>query len=78
MVSKLRAIAVVVAILAMVGCIVAPIRVFLGGPTQDYQQNFEIYRTWFNWATLIWFISAPLWIVPELFGLKKDQTRSKP
>jgi uncharacterized RDD family membrane protein YckC len=32
--------------------------------------NFEAYNFIFNVMTLIWFLSAPLWFVPALFGAK--------
>ncbi len=67
-----RLIAGFFAILALIICIVAPLRVFLGMPTEDYDRNFEIYLTWFNWATLLWFISAPVWMVPEIFQKEQE------
>ena len=70
--NKVRAVAALAAILAIIICLAAPIRVLLGGPTEDYQSNFEIYMAWFNWATLLWFVSAPIWMVPEMFRRKRE------
>ena len=70
--SPARKVAAVVAVLALAICLVAPVRVFLGQPTDDYARNFAIYKTWFNWATLLWFVSAPVWMVPEIFRRRHE------
>ncbi len=69
--NPIRIVAGIIAVIALLICIWAPFRVFFGLPTDDYQRNFEIYLTWFNWATLLWFISAPIWMVPEIFRKEK-------
>ncbi|MFB3788084.1 MAG: hypothetical protein ACE15F_17125 [bacterium] len=57
----------VISILALLVCLITPLRAFWGSPTGDYQQDFSIYKTWFNWATLVWFLAAPYWMIPDFF-----------
>jgi len=67
-----RLIAAIFAILALLICIIDPLWVFLSKP-EDYAANFERYKTIFNWATLLWFVSSPLWMVPELFQKEDNE-----
>lgn len=66
-----RKIAAALAVLALLICIAAPVRLFLGEPTGDYDNDFEIFRSWFNAASLLWFLSAPFWLIPDLLGKGK-------
>lgn len=67
-----RLIAAIFAIIALLICIIAPLCVFMGDPA-NYEQNFATYKTVFGWNTLLWFISAPFWLVPEVFQKEEDQ-----
>lgn len=58
--------------IAIIICIISPIRVFLGSPTGDYEQDFATFKSIFNWATLLWFLSAPYWMAPDLFYSKPN------
>ncbi len=64
--NQYRLFAAFVATIALLICIMAPILVLIGD-SANYEQNFRQYKTWFNWATLAWFLSAPFWLVPEIF-----------
>ena len=52
----------VLALLALAVCVSVPIVVCVG------KLSFSEYLRWFNLASLLWFLTAPLWIVPRLFG----------
>ncbi len=69
--SLTRKIAASLAVLALLLCLAAPIRLFLGEPTGDHDTDFAIFRTWFNIASLLWFLSAPFWLIPDLLGKGK-------
>jgi len=60
------------AILSLIACILVPLKAFFSSPA-DYQANFELYKTWFNAATLIWFFTAPVWLIPALFRRESDR-----
>ncbi|HOJ59636.1 MAG TPA: hypothetical protein PK878_05070 [bacterium] len=62
-----RIICAVIAILALLVCLGSSLRVFWGSPTGDYQQDFSIFKTWFTWGTVVWFLSAPYWLIPDFF-----------
>ena len=61
----------VVSIFALIVCIMTPILVFTGGMEKD------VYHIWFNWASLVWFIFAPFWFVPKIFGQKWKEAGNK-
>lgn len=62
----------VFAVLGLLICLVAPLRVFFGFPSGFYHQDFQIYQIWFNWGTLLWFMMAPIWMLA-----KKDSDTRK-
>ena len=66
--KALRTIAAIVALGALAVCLAAPLRVLLGEPAGVYADDFNTYVGWFNGATIVWFVSAPLWLIPELLG----------
>lgn len=66
----MRIVCGILATIAILICIASPLRVFFGSPTGVYEQDFATFKTIFNWATLLWFLSAPYWMVPELFSSK--------
>jgi len=65
------------AILSLFICVAAPLRMFFGLPTHNYQRDFEIYRSWLNGATLMWFLTAPVWLIPKLFHPKSEKPGSE-
>lgn len=67
--STPRIVAAVLAIIALLVCLIAPLSVLFSDPA-NYEENFRDYLTMFNWATILWFISAPFWLVPEIFQKK--------
>ncbi len=69
--NQTRLIAALLAIVALLICVAAPLYVFLMG-MENYEANFAGYKVWFNWATLLWFISAPFWMIPEFFQKQKE------
>jgi hypothetical protein len=62
----------IVAIAALGICIESALPVLLWGA------SFDSYLVLFNVLTLVWFITAPIWLVPELFGekIKKEAERA--
>ncbi len=52
----------ILSIIALLVCIITPVLVFSGDMTKD------AYHAWFNWASLAWFLFAPFWFVPGIFG----------
>ena len=74
--KALRKIAAILALCALAVCLIAPLRVFLGKPEGLYASDFETFLKWFNAATIVWFVCAPLWLVPEAFGRKGSGRRS--
>jgi hypothetical protein len=54
----------ILAILSLIAGLVFSVLVFTGTMTMDQ------YQTAFNVISLLWFLTAPLWLVPELFGKK--------
>ena len=59
------------ALAALVVCAGAPIAAYAG------KISFAQYLRWFNFASLLWFLTAPLWIVPHLFGKKWEEARRR-
>ncbi len=57
----------VLALVALVVCIAVPIAAYAG------KFSFGEYVRWFNLASLVWFLTAPLWIVPRLFGKEWEE-----
>jgi cytosine permease len=49
------------AFVALVCCLVLPLRVFLAG-TEEYEANLSSYKTWLLVATLVYFVSATYWV----------------
>ncbi len=68
----MRAVCGSVAVAAILVCIISPLRVFFGMPSGDYEQDFSSFKTLFNGATLLWFLSAPYWMAPDLFTPKPN------
>ena len=64
------------AIFSLFACVLIPFKAFFSSPA-DYPRNFELYRTWFNTATLIWFFTAPVWLIPQLFQRGPDPSELK-
>lgn len=54
----------ILAILSLLVCLLSGILAFMGA------LEFEKYKMFFNLASLVWFLSAPFWLVPQLFGTK--------
>ncbi|MBN2326389.1 MAG: hypothetical protein JXR73_04480 [Candidatus Omnitrophica bacterium] len=52
----------VFAVLGLLICLVASLRVFFGFPSGFYLQDFAIYKIWLNWGTLLWFMMTPVWM----------------
>jgi hypothetical protein len=52
----------IVSILALLVCIITPVLVF------SHTIEKDAYHVWFNWASLAWFLFAPFWFVPGIFG----------
>jgi hypothetical protein len=57
----------VLALVALAVCVAVPIAAYVG------KFSFAQYVRWFNLASLLWFLTAPLWIVPRLFGKKWEE-----
>jgi len=57
----------ILALLALAVCISVPIVAYLG------KFSFAQYLRWFNLASLLWFLTAPFWIVPRLFGKEWEE-----
>ena len=55
-------IASVLAILSLLAGLAAAIAAFTGAV------SFDSYKLIFNLASLAWFLTSPLWFVPQLFG----------
>lgn len=72
--NPLRLLCGLAALLALAICVIAPLRVLLGSPSGDYAQDFEVFKQWFNGATILWFIAAPYWMAPDLFT-KRTSTK---
>jgi hypothetical protein len=69
--KALRTIAAILALGALAVCLIAPLRVFLGKPAGVYASDFDAFVKWFNIATIVWFVCAPLWLIPDVFSRKK-------
>jgi|GEM_PF-3139405 len=54
----------ILAILSLLVCLSSGILAF----TQTIR--FEQYKLILNLASLVWFLTAPFWLVPQLFGSK--------
>jgi len=61
----MKILSIIISVIALGICAVTPFLTFLS------YISFETYLLWFNVASLFWILSAPLWMVPELFRLKK-------
>lgn len=57
----------VLALVALAVCVVVPIMAYVG------KISFAQYIRWFNIASLLWFLTSPLWIVPRLFGKEWEE-----
>jgi hypothetical protein len=55
------------ALVALAVCAGVPIAAYMD------KISFAQYLRWFNLASLLWFLTAPLWIVPGLFGKKWEE-----
>ncbi len=60
----MKIIAVIVSIISLSICIITPFLTFFS------YISFATYLLWFNVASLFWILSAPRWMVPELFKSK--------
>ena len=82
--STTRLVAAFVAMLSLAICLGASIWVFAGTAPEGadyeawYNQRLATYKTWFQWATLAWFLSGPLWITPEAFRKAKPEEEANP
>ena len=52
---------------ALLAALIASLLVFTGDMAMDS------YIIVINTVSIIWFVTAPVWMVPELFGRKKPQ-----
>jgi len=59
--DNMKIIAVIISIISLGACITIPFISFFG------VIDFGTYLLWFNIASLLWFISAPIWLTPGLF-----------
>jgi len=55
------------AIVSLIGCIVFPVLCF------GHYIDKHAYITWLDWATVLWFLTAPFWFTPGLFGKKFEE-----
>ena len=62
MMRILRPLAAAISIAALAVCLIAPLRVLLGEPSGEPEADFAAYLRWFNGASLVWFLAAPLWL----------------
>ena len=56
-----------ISIAALLAALLASILVLTGDISN------ESYKFTLNIVTVLWFVIAPLWMVPELFGRKKPE-----
>jgi hypothetical protein len=57
MTTSLRILFSVIGIISLAVCVTTPILSFVG------KISFDGYLLWFNIATLVWFITAPFWMI---------------
>ena len=61
--------ALIVSIISLFACILIPFLSFFN------VVSFETYLRWFNIASLFWFLSAPIWLIPNLFKKTAEKVK---
>lgn len=57
----------VFAILGLILCIAAALRLNAGFPSGVYPRDLAVYKLWINWGTLLWFMMAPISAFSDFF-----------